>query len=203
MERELAFLKRHGFLIAGVGLPLLLVAAMLLARAVPRYLVDDPRYDVVYAIDGEYAGGDDRRVQDVTVDRGRLVVRWNLVEESGYRPRRRVFRADALRGQVVELPVPEPESDEIEAHGGRMELEIEGLEDVRLDGQLVSPDGYSFSSVYSGGGGLFGELFFRGSRGMRTHIEKDGRVLEVPRLTAGGYGNVTFLGWALPEEEGR
>ena len=49
MERELAFLKRHGFLIAGVGLPLLLVAAVLVARAVPRVLVDDPLHELVYA----------------------------------------------------------------------------------------------------------------------------------------------------------
>jgi len=203
MERELAFLKRHGFLIAGVGLPLLLVAAMIVARAVPRVLVDDPRYDVVYAIDGPYDGGDDRRVEDVTVDHGRLVVRWNLVEEPGYRPRRRVFRADALRGRMVELSVPEPEVDELEAHGGRVEYEIEGLEGVRLDGQPLSPDGYSFSASYSGGGGVFGELFFHSSRGMRTRIQKDGRVLDVPSLTTGGYGNVYFLGWAVPEEEGR
>ena len=132
-----------------------------------------------------------------------MIVRWNLVEQPGYQPRRRAFRADVLRGQVVELPVPEPEVDELEASGGRMEVAIEGLEGVRLDGRPVSPDGYSFSSAYSGGGGLFGELFFRSSRGVRTRIEKDGRALDVPRLTTGVHGNVYFLGWVVPGDEGR
>ncbi|HVS18623.1 MAG TPA: hypothetical protein VMT18_08500 [Planctomycetota bacterium] len=203
MERELAFLKRHAFLLAGLGLPLLLIAALLVARAVPRFLVDDPRHALLYAVDGEHYRPDDRRVQDLKVEQGRLVVGWNLIDEPNYQPRRRAFRADPSSGELVELRVPEPEVGELERHGGRVQYAIEGLGDARVDTQPVSPDGWSFSSVYRGGGGLFGELFFSGASGLRVRIEKNGRALDVPRTEVGGYGAVYFLGWVVPEEDGK
>ena len=203
MERELAFLKRHAFLLAGLGLPLLLIAALLVARAVPRFLVDDPRHELLYAVDGEHYRPDDRRVQDLTVEQGRLVVRWNLIDEPNYQPRRRVFRAEALRGELVELRVPEPEVAELEQHGGRVQYAVEGLEDAHIDTQPVSPDGWSFTSLYRGGRGLFGELFSSGGGGLRVRIEKNGRMLDVPRTEVGGYGSVDFLGWIVPAEQAR
>ena len=202
MERGLDWLKRHGFLIAGVGLPLLLVVALVVARMVPRYLVDDPLHDLVYAIDGTYDGSADRRVQDVRVEGGRLVVRWTLVDQPSYQPRRRVLRADVAGGEVVELAVPVPELDEFEAPDTQVVYEIEGLEGSFLDTSSVSPDGYSFTSTYSGGG-LFGELFFSRSRGTRTRIEKEGRLIDVPRLATSSYYGAHFLGWVVPGEDGR
>ena len=202
MEQQLAFLKRHAFVIAGVGLPLLLIAALLVARAVPRFLVEDPRFGLVYTVEGDDYRHDDRRVQDVSVAAGRLVVRWNLVERPNYQPRRRVYRADPLSGELLELAVPEPEVAELEASGGRAEIALEGLAGLRVDTQPVSPDGWSFASVYGGGGGIFGELFFHGHGGLRVRIEKDGRRIDVPRSVV-GYGAIDFVGWLVPEGETR
>lgn len=197
MERELAFLKRHAFLLAGVGLPLLLVLTLVVARALPRFLVEDPRYEVVYLVHGTHYDANDRRTLSVTPEDGGLVARWALAEHATYLMRPRVYRVDVAGDRVVELLVPEP--DDLEALGGEQVLPIEGLEDVRLDPRALAPDGYAFSSRYGGGGGLFGELFYGGSRGLRVRLEKDGRRVDVPQLAE--QGSVRFLGWAVPLEE--
>jgi hypothetical protein len=201
MERELAFLKRHGFVIAGVGLPLLLVAALAIARAVPRYVVEDPRCDLVYVAYGDRALPTDRLVCDVVVVDGELRVRWNLAEEPVYSQEQRVFRFDGASGQSMELPLPP--AGELQDTGARVELVVAGLEDARLDMELTSPDGYTFESTYSGGG-LFGEIFGSGSRRVRAVIERNGRRIEVPQPTLDpyGYGHPRFLGWAVPRAEG-
>lgn len=202
MERALAFLKRHAFLLAGLGLPLALIATLIVARTLPRFLVEDPRYALVYASEGDRYLDDDRRTQDVRVIDGRLTTSWTLHEQAGYQPRTRVFVADPLRGTLRELDVPEPEVDELQAEGGSLRLEIPGLDDARVDTQPQSPDGWEFDSYYRGGGGIFGDLF--GSHGgLRTRIEKDGRALDVPRTDEYGYGALRFLGWVVPDEAPR
>lgn len=201
MERELAFLKRHGFVIAGAGLPLLLVAALVIARAVPRYVVEDPRCDLVYVAYGDRALPTDRLVCDVVVVEGELRVRWSLAEEPVYSQEQRVFRFDGASGRSVELLLPP--AGELQEHGARVERVVEGLADARLETALASPDGYTFESSYAGGG-LFGEIFGSGSRRVRAVIEKNGRRIEVPQPTLDpyGYGQPRFLGWAVPRAEG-
>ena len=101
-----------------------------------------------------------------------------------------------------------PEADDLPRElllGEPLELFFEGLEDVRLETSLISPDGYAFESSYAGGRGLFGEIFSHGSRGSRSVIHRNGRRIQVPQPSAEayGYGNVRFLGWAIPNEDGR
>lgn len=203
MEQQLAFLKRHGFVIAGVGLPLVVVLAVALARLVPRYFVEDPRYDVVYVVQVGYGDATKDRVHDIAAVDGRVRVRWTVVEEPAYQAPQRIFRLDAASGEVTELAVPE--AGDLQALGGSQELFVEGLDDVRLDPSLIAPDGYAFETVWSGGGGLFGDLFFHGPRGPRTTIHKSGRRIEVPQpgQELYGYSSVALLGWCLPAEAGR
>lgn len=190
-------------MIAGVGLPLLVVLAFALARLAPRYYVEDPKYDVVYSVGGGYTSTPTDRVCVFVVVEGRLRVRWNAAEQTVYPPPQRVYRLDAASGELVELSVPEP--DDLAAAGGHVELFVAGLEDVRLDTSPRASDGYEFESNWSGGGGLFGELFFGGSRGMRSAIHRDGRRIEVPHpgQEPYGYGTMSFLGWAVPAGAGR
>jgi hypothetical protein len=198
-----AFLKRHGFVIAGVALPVLVALAFVLARLATRYYVAEPRYDVVYQVAGGYAEIPTALVCDVAPVDGRLRARWVRVEQAMYTTAPRVFRLDPAQGEPIELSVPRP--DDLAAVGDSRDLFVAGLEDVRIDSGAIAPDGYAFETSWSGGGGLFGEIFGRGSRGPRTPVHKNGRRIEVPqaRELPYGYGTLSFLGWCIPVEETR
>jgi len=203
MEQHIAFLKRHGFVIAGVALPVVVLVAFALARMAARYTVADPLYDVVYSIGGEYSATQSDRVCDLGVGGdGRLRARWSAAEPAQYPEPPRAFRLHASSGAWDELDVPAPE--DLAAAGGHVELEVEGLGDVRLDTSVRAPDGWEFDSSYSGGG-PFGEIFGGGSGRLRNSIRRNGRSIEVPHPGADPYGYpaVTFLGWAIPAGESR
>lgn len=203
MEQQLAFLKKHGFVIAGVGLPLLVILAFVVARMLPVYLVADPRYDLVYASTGDYQDGMRDRTCELAPVEGRLRVRWTLAKEPVYWQTQRVFRLNPASGDVVELEVPA--ALDLEAQGGSQEFFLEGLEDVRVEPALRAPDGYEYEIAYSGGGGLFGEIFYHGPRGARSVIHKSGRRIEVPRPGHDpySYASLRFIGWAIPKDEPR
>jgi hypothetical protein len=200
MDQLPAFLKRHGFVIAGVALPVVVLVAFALARMAARYTVADPIYDVVYSIGGDYSQTQSDRVCDLAVVDGRLLARWSAAEPANYSKRPRAFRLHAPSGEWVELDVPEP--DELAA-GGHVELEVEGLGDVQLDASVRAPDGWEFDSSYSSGG-PFGEFFGGGSGRAQSSIQHNGRRIEVPYPGQDPYyTGVSFLGWAIPVEESR
>jgi hypothetical protein len=115
----------------------------------------------------------------------------------------RLYRLDPATGELHELEIPEPGDPLVT--GGKQELPVRGLEDVRLDEEPRAPDGYEFESSHSGGAGLFGELFSRGDRRARYVVQKHGRRINVPQPNTDAYGyvHVDFIGWAIPIEAGR
>lgn len=200
MDKLTGFLKRHGFVVAAVALPILVVVAFALARLVPRLLVEDPRYDLVYCAVTEYSGTPSQRHCVITAIDGRVRARWTQSEQEVYGATQRVYRLSPASGEVCEIPVPE--AGDLRAPGDTQDFTLGGLEDVRIDTSPRAPDGYEYEFSYPGGGGLFGDLFYRGSRGPRSTLEKKGRVIVLPRANQGPYGHesVTFLGWAIPIE---
>jgi len=201
-EQE-SFLKRHGFLIAGVALPILVVVLFVLARTLPRLWVEDPRYGVVYGVRSSY-GTRARPVDcDLAVVDGRLRVRWVKLENSSYQDPPRLYRLQPASGVVEELPLPEPE--DVASLEGTLDLFVAGLEGFRLDRSPRSPDGYEFDESAGGGSGLLSELLVDRSRRARSVIRKGGRVIVLPRTDESGYGYapVQFLGWLVPVEGGR
>lgn len=202
MVEQRRFLKRHGFMVAAVALPILVVVAFALARWLPQVLVDDPHYELVYS---EYSGTDLPR--DVTCDinavDGRVRVRWRKSDSPVYSRPARVWRLDPATGATTELPLPEPA--DLDAFDGTQDFFLEGLDGVRIDTSLRAPDGYEFEVSDWRGSGLIGDLFTHGSRGPRATIKKSGRVIALPEAheNAYSYETATFLGWAIPVEGGR
>lgn len=203
MAGPVGLLRRHAFVIAGVALPVVVLVALALARGLPRLLVEDPRYDLLYSIVGTYSEAPHTTSCEIAAVDGRLRVRWRRTEQPAYSHPPRVYRLDPVTGEARELTVPEP--DDLATFDGTLDLFLGGLEDVRIDTSPRAPDGYEFETSYSGGSGLFGELFSHGSRGPRSKVEKDGRVIAVQPTNQAPYGyeTVTFLGWAIPIEDGR
>lgn len=200
MNERTGFLARHGPVIAGVALPIVVVVAFVVARMVPRALVDDPRYDLLFAVASEVPIQPRQASCEIGAHEGRLRARWTALEQPAYAQVQRVYRLHPATGVLTELTVPEPP---LEGFEGTRDLYFEGFEDVRLDTSPRAPDGYEFENGYSSGSGLFGELFGGRSRGPRSSIKKSGRVIELPQTSPNVYGYAVFLGWAVPVEERR
>lgn len=198
-----SFLKRHGFLIAGVALPILVVVLFVLARTLPRLWVEDPRYDLVYGIRSSYGARSQLVDCDLAVVDGRLRVRWVKLKDPSYQDPPHLYRLHPASEAVEEIPLPEPE--DVECLEGTLDLFVAGLEGFRLDRSPRSPDGYEFDESAGDGSGLLSELLVDRSRRARTVIRKGGRVIVLPRTDEAGYGYapVQFLGWLVPVEDGR
>lgn len=203
MTERQGFWREHGFLVAGVVLPLAVVLFFVLARALPARLVDPPRYPLLFSVIGMPRGQELPIQGIVSVIDGRLRVRWTRTEGPSYSPPPRVYRFDAATERLEELHVPEP--DDPAALAGSVDLWLDAPAGVRIDTNLQAPDGYAFEVTPWRGSGLLGELFGGRSRAPHAIVEKGGRVIPLPRTEATpySYSNELFLGWLIPAEEAR
>lgn len=204
MEPEESFLKRHGFAIAGIALPLIVVLVFVAVRAVPRFLVEDPAYDLLFSTASSYSNQPGNLACDVAAIDGRVRVRWVRAEQPVYGPTLRVQRLTPATGDLAELTLPEPAPGELGVVGEHADYFLPGLDDVRIESDPRAPDGYRFESRYRGGSGLFGEIFGGSSYGPVATIEKNGRVIVLPEVGENAYyGSAVFLGWVVPAASGR
>jgi len=193
------FWKRHGFLIAGVALPLLVVVGFALARALPRMWVAAPTVDLLYAVPSGYDVQPKKLDRRFSVVDGRLHVVWTKVENAYVQPLH-LYRFHASTGDAEEIHVPEPPGgDALESPA---DLVVPGLDALRVDTSSRSPDGYAFENRTSDGGAPLGEILGQRYRGPRGAISKGGRVFLLPMAggEAYGYSPVQFLGWLVPGE---
>jgi hypothetical protein len=193
------FWQRHGFLIAGIALPLIVVVGFALARALPRIWVAAPKFDLLYAVRTGYDAQPRKIDRTLSVVDGRLHVVWTKVDNTIYPQPLHLYRFHASTGEAEEIHVPEPQAgDALEKPWG---LVVPGLDAFQVDTSSRSPDGYAFEERSSDGGGPLGEIFGHRYRGPRAAISKGGRVILLPMVDgeAYGYSPVQFLGWLAPE----
>lgn len=205
MSEPEGFLKRHGFLVAGVALPILVVIVFVLARTLPRVWVADPRFDVVYGVRSNYVVTPRSIESEVSVVDERLRVRWTRPKDPVYHGELHPYRLNPASEMVEEIPLVEPADVDIDAAPSTKDLFVAGLEGFRVDPSPRSPDGYEFEASTGGGSGLLSELLVSRNRQARSVIRKSGRVIVLPRADDPGYGYpyVQFLGWLIPVENGR
>ena len=192
--------KRHGFLIAGIALPLLVVVGFALARALPRMWVAAPTVDLLYAVPSGYDVQPKKLDRRFSVVDGRLHVVWTKVDNTTYVQPLHVYRFHASTGDAEEIHVPEPPGGE--ALQSPADLVVPGLDAFRVDTSSRSPDGYAFENRTSESGGPLGEILGQRYRGPRGALSKGGRVILLP-MSGGeeyGYSPVQFLGWLVPGE---
>lgn len=192
------FWKRHGFLIAGIALPLLVVVGFALARALPRMLVAAPTTDLLYAVRTGYQA--QRKIdQNLAVADGHLHVVWSKAENGVFPQPVHLYRFHASTGEAEEIRVPEPPSGD--ALERPVKLPVPGLDAFRVETTSRSPDGYEFENRTSEGNGVLGDMMGQRFRGPRGAISKGGRVILLPMAggEAYGYAPVQFLGWLVPE----
>ena len=203
---EPRWFRRNLFLISAIALPFLVTIFFLAATAIPEWLVDDPRYDVLFSVQ-EYANNQTEIPLTFSVDDGDVMAVVHGRSDNGYpvSPVQTLYRFHVQSGRLEAIipSIPEHVQSQMPfaADEKSKAFAVSQLAGVTLDTNPVAPDGYALHNEYDGSSGLFGELFGMGSRRYRVGISKAGRVVSIApkndRLYY-SYRTVSFLGWLEP-----
>ena len=198
------FIKDNAVLIAGIVLPVLLVAGFMILSHIPKSLLDPPQYDfllVVRSYDQQQHLGYNLSFE---VRDGRLTGKATPRDGNNYSNNQRanLFRYKADGNVFEELVFELPENlDELEKP---LTFPIAEVQNLKLDKRAQSPDGFTFEYLGNwGGGGLLGELF--GSRRRYESscvLKKDSAYFDLPApMPKLNYysQNLFFIGWVVDE----
>ena len=146
------FIKDNAVLIAGIVLPVLLVAGFMILSHIPKTLLDPPQYDfllVAQSYDQQQHLGYNLAFE---VRDGRLTGKATPRDGNNYSNSQRanLFRYKADGNVFEELVFELPENlDELEKP---LTFPIVEVQDLELDKRAKSPDGYTFEYLgYRGG----------------------------------------------------
>jgi|GEM_PF-2872899 len=206
MATDKSWLKNNIFAVAAVLLPLLIVAVFSLATLLPRLWVDDPRFDLLFAV----ATVNEPYGRSYEVRDDRIVAIVSYYGDRRLHQSSRLYRYHAATGNVSQVSCP---AESITGAALDSAVIAEKREDAEfyietpcqtgsITGQ-VAPDGYQVRANDYRGAGLFGELFGMRSRRNALAIEKSGRVIAVEHPENGEYYYylpVVILGWTDPAE---
>ncbi len=194
------FFKENLVLVLGVSLPILLIIFFAIATAIPKHLVDDPKYDFLF-VSNYYNNGSNSRLQFDVID-GKLKI-------THYRPKKnrllsipKLYRYNVQDGSVQEISVNLPTSYASENDDDKgKEFIIDELKNLKLNTKSIAPDGYKFEASYRYNRGLLGGMFFYGGSRSGVAISKNARVVKVNRQMGGYYNShyTKFLGWVVTE----
>ena len=195
------WIRKNLVLVAGIVLPVLLIAGFLVLERLPTALAEPPRHDflvVAYRYDAQRP----RTFHlDFQVREGRLdgIVRPSSDERAyAHNQHASLFRYSARERHWSEIVYTLPEAADTAEEP--LTFAVTEAADLALDSAAVAPDGYAFEYLgYRGSGGLLGELFgMRSRRGNEYALSKGCAVFHLPNLPSPGYyygDNLKFLGW--------
>lgn len=199
-----SWLKDNFFIVAAIALPLVVIAFFLAATGIPRFLVDDPQYDMLFAT-RNYGTSD--YVLNYRVVDGKLMADARLASRT--EPRGTLYRYDASTLDVIEIATEVPESvvkrlrEQQDQKGANQPVapttesfEVAETAALTLLRGNIAPDGYEFRDDRHGNRGLFGDLFGMGSRNRGFSVARDGRVILIRTHDDNRYRrSATLLGW--------
>jgi len=190
-------IRQDPALIAGIGLPLLLVILFSVASLLPQWMVRTPRYDLYYVVNAGTAYKKTVSGElDIKVVNGKIKAQYRVLDQKPmYRtPRLYVFHARTLTSEEIPLDLS------VENFPQWQEIPIPApYNKAHIQPGTTSPDGYSFVDERSASREWF--LFFRL---MNNHasIKKDGRSISLqPNRDDLFIRNIDILGWGLTENE--
>lgn len=185
------FFKQHYALVAGIALPLALIAAFFLAGKAAVTGIPDPQYDAVFV--AHYTGRSANEAFRLGIDDGKLTIRLRPPKDGsprGHHAEPAVYRFDhaALYAKKIDIDFDNVVAGEVS------DPELDALNENRLSPDPISPDGYKFEREGRGGGGLFAEIFGWRQRPRTPFVLKNGprtvRVVAAEQIYTG-----QFLGW--------
>lgn len=184
----MTFLKRNYALVAGIALPLLLVAAFFVSGKALVVDVPDPRFDAVVATNYSHRADCPYRIG---IDDGRLYIRVRTPAQPDrcrQVPVIYVFEHATLYARKVDIDFYNV------VDGKVVDPELDALNRDRIVPHPVSADGYTFERAQRGDSGLFAALF-GGGRAHRGNyvLKKAGR--SVPVVGPQPIYSAEFIGW--------
>ncbi len=193
------FVRENLVLLAGIALPVVMMAGFLVASSLPQTVANPPQYDLVFFTDdyNSNSNGNLRTTVNLVVKNGTLVAQYVPAGENNYGYWKKIYRYEAATQTVREIPFGFP--PDFTTLTAMREEPVAGLEGVTLDTRLQAPDGYELSGSEYRGNGLIGDLFWRsGTDSPRLRNGSSSVPLELASDTQYyTYGNLQFLGWVV------
>jgi hypothetical protein len=195
------FVKENLVLLAGIALPVVMMAGFLIASSLPQTLGDPPQFDLVFFVDdyNPSTGNNLPVTAKLIVRNGTLVAQYvPAAGDAAYGYWKKIYRYEAATRTVREIPFGFP--SDLNTLTALREEPVAGLENARLDTRLQAPDGYELASDEYRGNGLIGDLFWRNGTGQpRLRNGASSVPLELASDTQYyTYSNIQFLGWVVP-----
>ncbi|MBT8144034.1 MAG: hypothetical protein KJO55_04990 [Gammaproteobacteria bacterium] len=219
------WMRDNAFIVAAIVLPLLLALFFAAATVLPTLWVEDPRYDVYFALADHRSRGPLGSLY--TVEDRRIVADAYLYPQPNHTFGERLFRFDAKSFEVEEITVDIPAAQRDYLLSRRDELQYwrenpaaprplppnpppfpsirfapAEFATLRLHPGEYAPDEYRIEFRHSNSG-LLGEIF-GGRHDRQLVIERDGRTIavRVPAFTRNYYwaSDLKVLGWVASDE---
>ena len=188
------FIKENFVLVAGLALPVLLVALFFLFSVVPRSMAVPPQYEALFA-DSRYnrpQGQNAPYDAYFFVKDGVLTARvWRSPDNYN---RARLMAFDGKTGTVREIPY---DLSGIGTVPDRAEVALDAFRGMKLDGSNTAPDGYTFESGGYRSGGLVTDIFGGGYHTGAPRLTKGAASFSIPGRHDDYYGNIQFVGWII------
>jgi len=186
------FFRQNFALIAGLGLPVVLVLGFLLANHLPQINSDPPQYEMVFSVT-RYDNHSSFHV-DFSIRNQQLYMR--LIPKKEYESGnvRDLFIYNGQKESVRKIDYLPLSTQSVEFQN---EIPVEALHDYSIDSNSKAPDGYEFESGSYRSRGLLGDIF-----GGRRHVNRvkksDGGSFVIPDYGTGyTYGGINFIGWIV------
>ncbi len=195
------FLKRNIVLIAGLLLPIMLMAFFMISAMIPAVVADPPQYNMVFSTQDNYQYSVPLSVNFVVQD-GVLKAQYTKGTGTGTTINgwKKLYLFDAKTQNVKELALPMPANAQTMTN--LQEDAVAATKGMQLDTNLESPDGYSLSYVnYTRSNGLFGDLLWGGSGNNQACLKKGNNCVKLLTNDNRTYfypGYVQFIGWVKP-----
>lgn len=180
-------LKENMVLVAGIALPLILCVLFFMAQKISVMGIAPPQTAVVFSDQPI-----NTKIWSFDVREGTLHLLYSPEGNVDYWNPPTLYVFDPKSGNVTPHKIPTSVDKKKSA-----EIVLDGLKDIKISTESVSPDGYVFfGSYYSRGGGLMTEMFSGGYNRYNPALKNKGMVVRIP--TDQNVYSATFVGWVTP-----
>ncbi len=188
------FVKENLTLTVGISLPIVLVLIFALGAILPKKLVSNAQFDVLYLTMPYPHDGVLPSVAD-----GKLKIAITPAVRKGKLPMPRLFRFNAKTQTSTELPLTLSAVPKNIPNSKNELLDIPEMADVKIDPSAAAPDGYKaeFSSPDSSN-----LIFFVSNSYKRSLIiQKNDNVINIVNETNNAHSDksIKFIGWIIPK----
>lgn len=184
------FLRENYALLAGVALPLILIAIFFVAGRASVMGIADPQYDAVFAVN--YTPRATGNPFTIGTDKGKVVIRARPPRKDGrFRnltaPTLYVFDHRTKRAREIDIDFDNVVDGEVR------DPDLTALNQKGLITDALAPDGYEFHYTGSGDYGLFSSIF-GGRRHRSRYVLKNG-ARRIPVTGPRAFYTAHFIGW--------